>query len=76
MKHAVGSFVMVPFVGNSKQVGQITRIARTGSVKIRAFNATRGWWMPNERTFTVAEVDAMSAAKNVESTLPAPPAVK
>jgi len=77
MKHAIGSFVRIPFGSGKFQTGHITRQTRTGSVKIRAWNASKEKWMPNERTFNSEQVDTFLAVDPYTAShgMVAPPAI-
>lgn len=56
---AVGTFVQAPFGARAKQIAHVEGYARDGRVKIRAWNAAQGFWMPGTRL--VAADDLTSA---------------
>jgi len=66
---AIGSFVSIPFGARATQIAVVVGYARDGSVKVRAWNATQGHWMPNARV--VAYGDWIKPAS--ASHLPPPP---
>ena len=75
-KFPIGSFVYIPFGARSTQIAQVVGYGRrsaTGAViiKVRAWNATQGHWMPNPRPVTwTSHIMAADA-----SDLPPPPAL-
>ena len=66
---AVGSFVLVPFGARATQVAHVTGYTSTGKVKVRAWNAAQGKWMPNARTMRPEYLKGEARAQH----LPAPP---
>lgn len=56
--HKIGSEVYVPFGAGKFQRARVEGYTRTGKVKVRAYNATQGKWMPNTRTLDPEDIHA------------------
>lgn len=68
---AVGSFVAIPFGASATQIGHVVGYTKSKRIKVRAWNATQGRWMPNFRTMSLNP----SIVPTLGSHLPAPPAI-
>jgi hypothetical protein len=51
----VGDFINVRF-GVGTQVARVEAFTRTGKPKVRAFNASRDYWMPTLRTLNPGDI--------------------
>jgi hypothetical protein len=71
---AIGSFVSVPFGSRAEQIAQVVGYGTSKygpQIKVRAWNATQGHWMPNARPITFGDWIKPATAAH----LPAPPAI-